>query len=82
MPPKVVPEKCRGCNDCVIVCPNNILKITNGKAKIVDPDACVECANCIDNCGCGGIVGSKERHEGYLKIMQINSKRISLVTKD
>jgi NAD-dependent dihydropyrimidine dehydrogenase PreA subunit len=82
MPPRIVPEKCRGCNDCVTVCPNKIICVANGKAKITDPEACIECANCIDNCGCGGITGAKERHEGYLKIVQIASRRMSLVKKE
>jgi NAD-dependent dihydropyrimidine dehydrogenase PreA subunit len=82
MPPKVVPDKCRGCGDCVILCPNRIIRVANGKAEVVEPEACIECANCIDNCGCGGIVGSKDRHEGYLKLVQIAQKRLSLVVKE
>ncbi len=43
-------EKCTGCRDCVIVCPQQLLAIENKKAVIVDRDLCMECGACMVNC--------------------------------
>jgi len=44
------PDKCTGCAKCTAVCPRGVLEMTNGKAHIVDRDACIECGACALNC--------------------------------
>jgi ferredoxin len=44
------PEKCTGCTMCVQVCPHAVFVVDNGKAKIVDRGACMECGACANNC--------------------------------
>lgn len=46
-------EKCKGCNLCVIVCPEDVLalhKEVNSRgynySYMKNPDACIGCANC------------------------------------
>ncbi len=43
-------EKCIGCRMCTEVCPHGVFTIENGKAQIVDRDACMECGACARNC--------------------------------
>jgi ferredoxin len=35
---------------CTEVCPHGVFTIENGKAQIVDRDACMECGACARNC--------------------------------
>jgi NAD-dependent dihydropyrimidine dehydrogenase PreA subunit len=42
--------KCRGCGRCAEVCPHEVFVVENGKARIVDKDACIECGACMKNC--------------------------------
>lgn len=44
-------ELCIGCNNCVIVCPVNAIKLDNNKA-LVDEEMCVECSVCYRNSDC------------------------------
>jgi NAD-dependent dihydropyrimidine dehydrogenase PreA subunit len=48
-------EKCIGCGNCRLVCPHRIFRVRQGKAEIIDPDACMECAACATNCPTGAI---------------------------
>jgi len=48
-------EKCTGCTMCVQVCPHAVFAIDNGKAKIVNRDACMECGACEKNCPEGAL---------------------------
>ena len=43
-------EKCAGCGMCLIVCPHEVLYMSNGRAEIVNRDACMECGACAQNC--------------------------------
>ena len=43
-------SKCIGCKLCVDVCPHNVFKMTDKKAKIVYKDKCMECGACAVNC--------------------------------
>lgn len=43
-------EKCVGCGMCTTVCPHGVLRVEDGKARIVDRDACIECGACVRNC--------------------------------
>jgi len=44
------PEKCTGCGTCLEVCPHAVLVKDNGKVRIEDRDACMECGACARNC--------------------------------
>lgn len=43
-------QRCTGCTICTIVCPHAVFEMRNGKAAIVDRDACMECGACALNC--------------------------------
>ena len=47
--------KCNGCRMCVTVCPHGVFAVVDGKARIVDRDACMECGACEKNCESGAI---------------------------
>jgi NAD-dependent dihydropyrimidine dehydrogenase PreA subunit len=52
MRPYVDEAKCQGHAQCQEVCPAdpNVFEIVDAKAKVVNPDACIECGQCEDNC--------------------------------
>ena len=43
-------DKCIGCGNCQVVCPHRIFQVRDGKARIVDANACMECGACAKNC--------------------------------
>lgn len=48
-------SKCTGCRRCVEVCPHGVFIMENGKARLIDKDACIECGACMKNCAFGAI---------------------------
>mgnify|MGYP002400893225 CR=1 FL=1 len=52
MPPKVDESICDGEGTCQEVCPAdpNVFEIVGGKAKVANPDACLECGACESSC--------------------------------
>lgn len=42
--------KCTGCGMCTVVCPHGVLQMNDRKAAIADPDGCMECGACANNC--------------------------------
>ena len=42
--------KCNGCRTCIEVCPHAVFAIVAKRARIVDPDGCMECGACALNC--------------------------------
>ena len=52
MPTFVLVDKCKGCMECVRLCPSDIMHIdpTIGKAFNVEPAMCWECFCCVKGC--------------------------------
>jgi len=48
-------RKCNGCRLCIAVCPHAVLAVENGRARIADRDACIECGACARNCEGGAL---------------------------
>jgi len=42
-------EKCTDCEECIDVCPENAIKMKDGKA-VIDPDDCIGCGDCAKVC--------------------------------
>jgi adenylylsulfate reductase, subunit B len=57
MPTYVSPEKCKGCMQCVDICPSDIMHIdpAQGRAFNVEPSMCWECFACVKACPEGAI---------------------------
>lgn len=49
------PEACNGCRMCETVCPHGVLAVEDGRARIVDRDACMECGACAMNCAADAV---------------------------
>ncbi|MBI5207617.1 MAG: 4Fe-4S dicluster domain-containing protein [Candidatus Firestonebacteria bacterium] len=49
---KINIKKCTGEGTCVTVCPvdPNVFEIKDGKARIINPEACIECGTCVESC--------------------------------
>lgn len=53
--PRILAERCSGCQRCIEICPTQALGQVNGKADLVHPDNCTYCALCEDICPDGAI---------------------------
>jgi NAD-dependent dihydropyrimidine dehydrogenase PreA subunit len=49
------PKLCNGCAMCVAVCPHAVFEIDGRLARLVRPQACMECGACQVNCVTGAI---------------------------
>lgn len=58
---KVIEEKCNGCGKCQEACPFSVIKLEEGKAKIMV--GCTFCEACIDACPVGAILLEEEKRE-------------------
>ncbi|MBC7319639.1 4Fe-4S binding protein, partial [bacterium] len=46
---KINRELCKGCIDCIRVCPTEALRVRQGKAILLE-DRCIDCGECITVC--------------------------------
>ena len=42
-------DKCKGCTNCIKLCPTQAIRVRNGKAKIIK-ERCIDCGECIRVC--------------------------------
>ena len=47
--PRVERRLCKGCSDCIVICPQQAISLIDGKSKI-DKEKCIGCAECINIC--------------------------------
>ncbi len=47
--------KCRGCRQCIEVCPHAVFAMAGGTSSIRDRESCMECGACARNCASGAI---------------------------
>lgn len=52
MPTYVLTDKCKGCMECVKICPSDIMHIdpAQGRAYNIEPEMCWECYSCVKAC--------------------------------
>ncbi len=43
-------RNCAGCRSCEYNCPMNVLKIVNGRPRVIDFSRCIRCKLCLYNC--------------------------------
>jgi len=48
---KIIEDLCIGCEQCVIICPTNAIRLIEKKA-VINRDLCVECSVCYRNAHC------------------------------
>lgn len=54
MPAVVDTEKCDGCGNCETNCPNESIKVVDGKAQVNEAE-CIDCNMCKDECPQGAV---------------------------
>lgn len=53
--PRIDPQRCTGCGDCIEQCPEKALALVAGKAVLAHPEQCSYCQVCEDLCPVGAI---------------------------
>ena len=80
--PHVIAEPCVGTKDtaCVEVCPVDCIHPTSGEGKFeetkqlfIDPDTCIDCGLCVDECPVQAIFPEEDLPEEWTKYIQINA---------
>ncbi|MFO8058020.1 MAG: EFR1 family ferrodoxin [bacterium] len=62
------PEKCEGCGACADVCPQENIRIENGKA--VRGDDCIKCWQCVENCPENALTVNYQKGERMIRLSQ------------
>ncbi|MCL4220151.1 MAG: 4Fe-4S dicluster domain-containing protein [Phycisphaerales bacterium] len=77
----VIAEPCEGTKDtgCVSVCPVDCIHPTKDEPEFettpmlyIDPDTCIDCGLCVDECPVHAIYQDEDLPEEYAKYVQIN----------
>lgn len=68
---KIDQEKCDGCGLCVPACAEEVIKIINGKAKVVNPQHCDGLGACIGVCPNGAItIEAADEHKELVHVQE------------
>src|SRR5574340_371380 len=58
-------EKCNGCGQCIVNCPEGALKIVDGKARLVRESYCDGLGACLGTCALGAITIEDRQAEPF-----------------
>lgn len=58
---KIIEQRCTGCGDCVPSCPFSLIKMQEGRVRIIP--GCTFCGACVDECSFDAIVLEEEVKE-------------------
>lgn len=53
--PIIDESRCNGCEECVEVCPTEVLTVKDGKSVPVNDEGCMGCECCVDACSVSAI---------------------------
>ena len=62
---KIDEDKCDGCGECIINCPEGALQIVDGKARLVKESYCDGLGVCIGKCPLGAITIEERQAEAF-----------------
>lgn len=66
---KINQEKCQGCKECLIMCPDEAISYANGKC-FIDPNKCTECYFCLRHSICPNNAFETTELDTYIKQFQ------------
>lgn len=52
---KIIPEICRGCGKCRLICPVNAISGKIREPFTIDPNICIKCGSCFEHCAFSAI---------------------------
>ncbi len=64
-PPKILPEKCTLCGQCVTVCPSYVIDFVEGKVEAIRGEWCIGCGHCGAVCPTEAVLQEATSFEGY-----------------
>ncbi len=72
----VVTGNCQGCRftDCVTVCPSDAFH-GDDEMLYIDPEECIDCAACIDECPVEAIFAEEDVPEDQQKWIAVNAEK-------
>ncbi|HNQ62931.1 MAG TPA: 4Fe-4S binding protein [Syntrophorhabdaceae bacterium] len=50
MRPYIKVQRCDGCGECIDTCPYDVFSLEKGKIIVMNPEDCIECLSCIEQC--------------------------------
>ena len=59
---RIDPELCNGCEICIEICVQDVIRMENGKAVIKYPEDCMVCLYCEMDCPTGAINVTPDRN--------------------
>ena len=51
-----ISDSCIGCGACVEVCPKGVYRLSDGRARVVEPTECISCKSCLMQCPSNAIL--------------------------
>ncbi|MGD9579407.1 MAG: ferredoxin family protein [Syntrophorhabdus sp.] len=50
MRPYIYRDLCSICLECIDLCPYDVFTDEEGEVKVINPEDCIECMSCVEQC--------------------------------